>query len=169
MSKSKGFFRFLAYSIEVIVIYILIGTPSLIPEVYGSKPCLLIPLAISVAIYENEIGGIVFGIICGGLTDIGFGNGLGWYAVSMAVICFFIGYFAENIIMTNLPVILIIGFISTVFTIGISFCLKILIKDIDYPWIYFLNHYLSRILYTFIFVPVFYYINRFVATTLSNQ
>ena len=44
--------RYIAYTIEIIVFFIIQQTPGLIPSVYGILPTLLIPIACSIAMFE---------------------------------------------------------------------------------------------------------------------
>ena len=48
--RNLGFFRYFSYSLLVILLYILQATPNLMPELFGSKPLLLLPLALAIAV-----------------------------------------------------------------------------------------------------------------------
>ena len=50
--RNLGFFRYFSYSLLVILLYILQATPNLMPELFGSKPLLLLPLALAIASAE---------------------------------------------------------------------------------------------------------------------
>ena len=75
--QNLKFFRYLAYSIEILVFFVLGSTPSLFPEIFGATPCLLVALAITIAVFESEVPAMIFGVICGALTDLGFSNSIG--------------------------------------------------------------------------------------------
>jgi len=47
--------RYIAYTIEIIVFFIIQQTPGLIPSVYGILPTLLIPIACSIAMFEGPV------------------------------------------------------------------------------------------------------------------
>ena len=55
MEKRYKFFRYLAYAIEILLVFIFQTTPQLLPEIGGSKPVLLIPVALTIAFFEEEI------------------------------------------------------------------------------------------------------------------
>ena len=74
MEKKYTVFRYLAYSLEILIIYIVQGTPFFLPEILGGRPVLLIPVALTIAFYENEIPAMFFGLACGSLIDIGTGG-----------------------------------------------------------------------------------------------
>ena len=44
--------RYIAYTIEIIVLFIVQQTPGLMPSIYGILPTLLIPIACSIAIWR---------------------------------------------------------------------------------------------------------------------
>lgn len=152
--------RYFAYSLEILIFYILQGTPYVVPEIFGSRPCLLIPIALTIAVFENEVAAMVFGAVCGLLTDFGYDNSVGYFAIFLAIICFFIGFFCENYIVINLLTTIIISLIVTVIVIGLHFVFFYIFVGYKEAGVYFVNHYISRILYTFAFCIPFYYLNR---------
>ena len=66
--------RYFAYTIEILILYMVQETPGLLPEIGGARPVLLIPAAISIAMFESELAGIAFGLLCGLFLDIGMGG-----------------------------------------------------------------------------------------------
>ena len=63
-------------------------TPGLLPEIGGARPVLLIPAAISIAMFESEFAGIGFGLLCGLFLDIGMGGVLGFHGLLLAAACY---------------------------------------------------------------------------------
>lgn len=49
--------RYFAYTIEILILYMVQETPGLLPEIGGARPVLLIPAAISIAMFESELAG----------------------------------------------------------------------------------------------------------------
>lgn len=168
MSRVPPFFRYLAYTLEIIIAYVLIGTPQLMPQIFGAKPCVLLCIAVTIALFEKETVAMIFGLVCGLLTDIGYANNFCFFAVFMMVLCFFIAFFAENIMVTNLLVALGIGFIVILLTLCVQFLFTYLFKGYDNAGIYFVKHYIPKILYTTAFIPVFYGLNRLITNCLYD-
>lgn len=169
MEKRYKALRFFAYSIEILIFYIIQGTPKFIPSIFGSKPCMLIPIAITIAVFESEIAAMIFGTVCGILTDIGYGNTIGYFAITLCIICFFIGFFYQNVIVTNLINTSIIGFITVVLVLGFHFVIFHISQGNPNPKEYFISHYISRILYTFALVPLFYYLNKLLSKGMRTM
>ena len=161
--------RYLAYFLEIIVCYIVQTTPGFTPEVFGGRPVLMIPIALTIAIFEGEVPAIVFGIICGLLADTGYNGPMGFYAIMLMILCYTVSILMENYIRTNLLTALLAGAVSIPVILTLQFILFYVLMGYGDVLEYFLAHYVSRILYTFALVPVFYGINRFIAQKTINN
>lgn len=167
MNRS-GFVRYTAFSLEILICYIFQTLPWMTLEVFGGRPVLLLPLAMSIALFEGEIPAIVFGVICGLMTDSGYSGAMGYNAIMLAILCYASSILMENYIRTNLLTAMIIGTIAMPLIIFGQFLLFYVAAGYDNVWGYFTAHYISRIVYTWGFVPVFYGINRFIAVKTST-
>lgn len=153
--RNLGFFRYFSYSLLVILLYILQATPNLMPELFGSKPLLLLPLALAISSVEKEVPSLVFGAVCGGLTDIAAGGGIGYFAIVLTLLCYFESnvfgtYFVPNIISAT-----VYSAGATVLSIGVYFLIFKVFTGVPDWHILFVNHYISRIVYTFVmFIPI---------------
>lgn len=161
--------RFLAYSLEIVVLYVLSGTPMFLPEIFGSKPCILLPVAITIAVFEKETAAMSFGFVCGLLTDIGFSGKVGFYTVVLTLLCFIIGYCARNYFVTNLLNASIIGIVSIFVLILIHFWLNVSFAEIPDAGLYFVNHYISRMVYTSVFFIPLYFFNKIFCSTIKDE
>ena len=94
---------------------------------------------------------------------------MGFYAISIMILCYIISILMENYIKTNLLTAVLAGAVSIPLIIILQFVLFYVLMGYSDVFEYFIKHYISRIIYTFVFVPVFYGINRFIAIkTISN-
>ncbi len=166
MDRRYTVFRYIAYSIEILLLFILQTTPRLLPELFGSKPLLLIPAAITIALFENEITAMFFGLACGLMLDLGYSDNIGYFTIILTVSCFFIALVFRDY--------LVVGFLNaTVF--NAIFCAGIILLYFLFFYIfagkgdvlfYFTHHYISRIIYTFLCGIVLYFINKFLYKNL---
>ncbi len=126
---------------------------------------LLLPVAITIAVFENEITSMVFGLISGALCDVGSYDKIGFYAIALTILCFAFGYCARNFFVTNFANAMAIG----VPTIAILLCLYFLFfaAGVDYAGIHFLKHYLVKIVYTLLFLPPLFWLNKLLHTTVD--
>lgn len=161
--KRINFVKYTAFSLEILLCYIIQSNHVLSPAVFGGRPVMMLPIAMTIAVFEGEIPSIVFAVICGILADAGYSGPIGYYAILLAILCYTVSILMENYIRTNLLTVIMIGALSIPIMIIGQFMLFYVLMGYGNEWHYFLTHYVSRIVYTFAYVPVFYGINRFIA------
>ncbi len=155
--------RCLAYLIEIIVFFIVQQTPGLLPEVLGGRPVLLLPILVSIALFEDEMTGLWFGLLIGILLDVSLWDVIGVYAILYTAIGYFLGLLAVNFLKTNLITTLLMTASTVIVIYGLSFLLTVLLKQYDEAAFVFVNHYLSRMVYTLALCPIFYFFNKALA------
>ncbi len=168
MEKKMTAFRYLAYALEIIIIYILQGTPGFLPEILGGKPVLLIPLAVTIACFESEVTSLFFALSCGILLDLGFNGNIGFYAILLTLLCFVISVIFRDYLVVN--------FLNSFAFTGAVILLLLLLhflffyvaKGYSNGGYYFVHHYISRIIYTAVFFPLFYLINKSLHRNLQD-
>lgn len=160
MDRKFTIVRYFAYAVEILLLFIFQSTPGLIPEVFGGKPMLLIPAALTIAYFEPEIPAMFYGIACGALLDFGYGDNLGYYTVMLGVICFLLGWiFSDYMVVsffnaTAFSAVIITGLI------GLNFLLFYIFAGKGEPGLYFITHYASKIIYTFLCGVIIYFLNK---------
>lgn len=153
--KNLGFFKYFAYSLLAVLLYVLQATPKLMPEILGSKPLLLVPLALSVASVEEKIPSLIFGAVCGGLTDLASGGGIGFFAITLTLACYFEAHVFSSYLVPNIFSASVYSACAVVLLIGVYFLLFKITAGVPDWGALFVNHYISRIVYTCVmFVPV---------------
>lgn len=167
MRVNSRFFRYFAYTLEILVFYVLQGTPNLVPEIFGSKPLFLIPIALTIAARERVVPSLIFGAVCGALTDIGSGGSVGFFAITLTLVCFAEVSIYENYLVPSFLTVSIISVISVPCIIGMYFLLFRFFAGIEECGYLFVHHYISRIVYTLLMTIPFYYINRFLYRHLN--
>lgn len=167
--RANAVFRWLAYAMEIIVVYALGNTPNLLPEIFGSKPVLLLCVALTAAIFEREIPAMVIGVICGILIDLGYSNSIGLFAIALTILCFVVGYAANNLIVANLRNFTLYSFVAVGGLFMLYFLFFFVLGGVEYRWTYFLNHLVSRMVQTFLFSFIFYFLNRLIYHLLGEE
>lgn len=168
MGKYK-WIRYFAYTIELLVLFMVQETPGLIPPLFGARPVLLIPVALSIALYESEKASMTFGLLSGLLIDFGISETLGFHALLLAVVCYYIGLMAANLIKTNFftAMILVTGTSAALFLLQWFFYFMIFHYE-DAGYILY-THYLPRFCYTVAVMPIAYYFNRALALQIRAK
>ncbi len=164
MQKKLTVLRYFAYGIEILILYILQGTPNLIPEIHGGKPVLLICTALTIAAFEKELPALFFGLACGALCDLAVSNTIGYFAVVMTALCYLQAVIFSSVMVKNFLNTMLYAFCSCVIVIGLYFVFFYIFKGYANISIYFVNHYISRIIYTFVCVIPVYFLNMLIFT-----
>lgn len=160
--------RSLAYVLELLVLFMLQETPGLLPHVYGVRPVLVLPAAVVIAMSEDETTAMAFGVAAGLFCDFGYSGVLGFHAMVMAVLCFMVSLLVRAFLQVNPVTAVLAGAVA----LGIAFGAQ---------WLFFYYfrysspgyalriHYLPKYLYTLIFVPLLYLLNRALAEALPSN
>ncbi len=167
--RVSGFVRYLAYAMEIIVVYILGATPGLFPEIYRAKPVLLVCVALTAAVFEREIPAMVIGVVCGVLIDLGYANGIGVFSIVLTIVCFIVGYAANNLIVAKFTNFLLYSFVAVGGIFMLYFLIHFVWAGVEDRWMYFTNHLLSRMVQTFLWSLAFYPLNRAIYKTLGEE
>lgn len=161
--------RYIIFSIEIVIAYILQTTPYLLPEVYGGKAVVLPVLALSISVFEPQIPSMIFGAVCGTLTDLSAAGPIGYYSIGVVIICYIVSTLMENYVKTNLASVMIIALACIPLLLFVHFLFYYLFMGYADAWTFFVSHYISRIIYTLALVPVLYGLNRRVSAVLRSE
>lgn len=109
--------RSLAYVLELLVLFMLQETPGLLPHVYGARPVLVLPAAAVIAMFEEETRAMAFGVAAGLFCDFGYSGVLGFHALVMGVLCFFISLLVRTFLQVNPVTAMLTGIVA----LGLAF------------------------------------------------
>lgn len=160
--------RYLAYVLELLVLFMLQETPGLLPAIFGVRPVLIFPAVIAMAMFEEEIPAMAFGIVGGLFCDFGLSGLLGFHALVLGVLCFFVSALSRTYLQSNFVTAIITG----IWTIGLAiaaqwfFLYYFFYSMPDYA---FFHHYLPKYFYTMLFVPLVYLLNRGLSQAVRAQ
>lgn len=168
MTKYRAI-RWLAYTIEIIVIFVLQETPGLIPELWGARPVAVIPAVLAIAMFESEISSMVFGLFGGLLIDFGFGGVLGFHGLLLAAACYIISLMAANLFKTNFLTALLVSVIVTAIVMLLQWACFYVLHGYQHSVYALTAHYLPVFCYTALLMPVTYYFNRALALQIRSK
>ncbi len=167
MERRYTFFRYAAYSLELLLLFILQSTPGLLPEVYGGKPLLMIPAVLTIAFMEDQIPALFFGLAGGALLDLGYSDNLGYYTIMLTLICFVVSFiFRDYMVVSFLNAL---GFTSVITIVLVSLYYLFFVALAGRgDLMYFVSHYISRFVYTIVCMVVLYFVNKFLFRNLRE-
>lgn len=79
--------KWVCYTLLMLLCTVLQTTPGLF-QLGGAKPLWLLPLALAVAVEEDEFAGGIFGAVCGLMWDYTAGRTVGMLAFELLMLCF---------------------------------------------------------------------------------
>lgn len=129
MERRFRIFRYIIYSTELLVLFVIQGIPNFIPELFGGKPSLIIPVVLTISMFEPKLTALWFGLAGGLLTDISNGGVIGFFAIIMTLCCYFISYLTSELIRTRLSVAMAISFIVVAMALSLHFLFSMLCVD----------------------------------------
>lgn len=168
MSRYKGI-RCFAYVLEILVLFMVQETPGLLPPVLRERPVLLIPAALSIAFFETEITGMAFGVLAGLFLDFGMNAPFGFHALLLGALCWLLGLLAAELIRTNLLTALLAGALGVFLVLSLQWLFLYLLAGYGSAGYAYTRHYLPRMGYSFVFMPITYYFNRALALFLRER
>ncbi len=140
-----------------------------IPTLFGTKAMILIPLVVTIAMYERSMSGLVFGALAGILWDFATVRGDGFFSVMLSCVGFFAGTLVTYFIRNNLISALILNF-GSITIVNISYWLLfILRKGYEGSEQVLFSYYLPSILYTMLFAFIYYYLVGFIVKATSKK
>ena len=160
--------RSLAYVLELLVLFMLQETPGLLPHIYGARPVLVLPAAAVMAMFEDENRAMDFGVAAGLFCDFGYSGVLGFHALVMGVLCFFVSVLVKAFLQVNPVTAVLTGFLVLGLAFGAQWLFFYYFRYSS-PGYALRMHYLPKYLYTLIFVPLLYLLNRALAEALPSD
>ena len=160
--------RYLAYVLELLVLFMLQETPGLLPSIFGARPVLLFPAVVAIAMLEPEVPALLFGVVGGLFCDFGLSGMLGFHALVLGVLCFFISLVIRAYLQNNMATAILTG----VWSIGLVVLAQwffLYFFQYSYPAYALTHHYLPKYFYTLLFLPLLYLLNRGLSQALGAQ
>ena len=169
MNALYKYIRFWAYTIEILVFFVIERIPNLVPSVNHVKPMILVPVAVMIALFEGKNVGIVFGFIIGLFLDTSATGKIGFYSAVLACLGFLVGTAAQKIIKFNLitSVAFVIAF-TTAFYFA-HFIFEYLFRGYQDAIYALFNHYLIGMLYTVMLSPCIYFFKKAFAVNIKEK
>ena len=160
--------RYLAYVLELLVLFMLQETPGLLPSIFGARPVLLFPAVVAIAMLEPEVPALLFGVVGGLFCDFGLSGMLGFHALVLGVLCFFISLVIRAYLQNNMATAILTG----VWSLGLVVLAQwffLYFFQYSYPAYALTHHYLPKYFYTLLFLPLLYLLNLGLSQALGAQ
>lgn len=167
-NNKKLYIRRALFFILILLTAAFQHTDSAVPQLFGAKAMLLIPLCVCVAMFERSMGGLAFGVMCGILWDAASVRGDGFFSVCLACVGFLSGVVITHFMRNNILAALIISGTSCVGVNFLYWLIFIAIKGYEGATSVLMSYYLPSAFYSFLFTFLYYYLVRFIAEVTSE-
>ncbi len=153
--------RYAIYAVVLVITALLQNSRGAFPDIFGARAFVVLPLCVAIAMHEREIAAAVFGAVAGILLDICTAND-GFNSVVLMLLCavcsLLISHFMQNNVVTSL--VLAAG---TVTAYNILYVIvNLVLAGGGSPFKQLLLFYLPSTVYTMLFVPVYYFMVRWI-------
>lgn len=161
--------KWLAYALELLLVYIIQYTPNLLPSFLGVKPLLLVVFAVSIAMFEGEGPAMWIGLAAGLLMDMSAGSVFGFNGLILMLICYVCGALVVYLMRNNIVSAMVLGVCSLIL-LGLLrwFFFYVLWGDPKH-WYYLYAVMLPQVIYTAVMMPIAFFFNRSIATHLTVE
>lgn len=169
MKTDRPFFKYLAYSLEIVIFTVLQATPKLLPEPFGSKPFLLLALALSFSAFEEFIPSAVLAAVCGAFADCSSGGTVGYFAAAFTVTVAAAVFLTEAYLNASLFTFIITSAAAVFAVLSLYFVIFRLFSGGAGVWLMYLQSYLPRMGLTLLCAVPLYFLNGFIHRSFTAK
>ncbi len=163
------YYRRVLYIAELALLFLIEGTPNLLPAFYTVKPLLLVPLAVSAAAFETPYFSLFFGVLCGLIIDSASGGVMGFTSIIIGFICYYESEWNKKYLKNNIYFVLLYCAAAAVCVVGLKFFVFCFIRQYDGADVLLREHYLMRLLYTWACTPIIYVVTLMVSRSFTKE
>lgn len=136
--RRRSQIKWIIYTAMLIILYVLQTVPGFL-SIFGIKPMLLFPLAITIACFEQPFSSGIFGLVCGMFTDAAADYLMGFNAMIFMIACIVISLIHTNYLKSKLLDTLFSGCAALILQKGLDYFFYYRIWNLD-PDSYLLLH-----------------------------
>lgn len=172
MLKNNKLRLALRHILLVVIVFaatLLQNTAGGILSQYNAGCFLLIPLSVSIAMFEKEISGMFFGLLTGILWDISSPVTDGVFALFFTLTAFTCGLLTHYIFRNSLKAAAVFTTAEFVLFCGVSLIFNCILKDASGAWYYTATFCAHSFPFTLLALPFAYYIVKFTEKHLRQK
>jgi len=144
----------------LLLTYFFQNTGGLFPAPAGIHAILLIPLTVSIAMFEREFAGIFYGLAAGAMLDAFSSDTICFHSVTFTIIGFAAGALITYLMRNNFVCAVILSAAFTFLYNTLYFIFYCAFDGIENPIAIYFRYFFLSVIYTVIFTPLYYFIVR---------
>lgn len=150
------FFRRFWFAVLILLSVLLQNADGGFLTVFGAHVFLVIPLVICISMFEREVSSAFFGAFAGMLWDVSAGRD-GFCTLLLMLLCAVCSMITNHFLRNNLFSALMLGGLSVLIFELCYLCVFLIFPAGAGTARTLLTFYLPSFLFTFLFIPIFYY------------
>lgn len=155
-NNKQKYIRFGLYALIIIVVALVQNSPYVLPEIFGARALVLLPLVVSIAMFEREIAAAIFGAIAGILWDICSVRD-GFNSIVLLLICAVCSLLIIRLMRNNILTAMVLGAGAIVCYNALYIIINLIFGGAGASIAQIFTFYLPTGIYTLAFVPAFYF------------
>lgn len=160
--KRNGYVRHTLLGVIMLFSFVITSIPNFLPAFFDCFPATLIAFLAPVCLFEKEIGGGYYGLFAGMLLDLYSVNGGIYSTVALCVLGVLAGLVARHFFVINFySALTLTAMISFVHLTGYWLVFTVF-SGVQQPLFAYVRQTLPTILYTVVFVVIFYPLVKFI-------
>lgn len=161
--------RRVCFALLIVFTGILQNTTGLFPRFFGVSPMLLIPLTVCVAMFENDMGGMLMGLFAGVVWDFYGTHADGFYSIILISAGYACSFLIARYMRNNFVTAMVFTFVASFVCVTLYWLLFVLPLGADGAVSLFMRKYLVTLIYTVAVSPLYYYFVRMVALRFRKE
>ena len=145
----------------IIITAIVQNTGSRFNGVFSAHAFLLIPLVVSISMFEREITAAIAGAFAGLLWDLSAGLD-GYNMLIIMLICAVLSILISRLMRNNIVTSIVLGLTAVAIYIFLYIMIFIVFDGGGYPLSQIFRFYLPSFIFTSAFIPIYYYLIKMI-------
>lgn len=157
------------FALLILFTGMLQNTRGLFPTFFGAAPLLLIPLTVSIAMFENDMGGLFMGLISGVVWDFCSVRADGFYPIILVITGYACSFLIARYMRNNFVTAIVYTLISSFICVTLYWLIFVLPLGTQGAGRLYAKLYLVSAVYTTVLSPLYYFFVRFLALKFRKE
>lgn len=158
-----------AFAALIIFTAVLQNTDGLFPKIFGVGAMLLVPLTVCIGMFENDVAGMLFGLLSGVIWDFYSANTDGFYAIVLVTAGYACSFLIARYMRNNVVTATVYCAVTSFICATLYFLIFSLPKAGSGAGEAYLRFYLVSIIYTVLLTPLYYFFVRAIAVKFMRE
>ena len=169
MTKRNLYLRRTAFALMILITVCLNFSFGKFLTVGSAAPLLVLPLVITIAMNENSLWAVLFGVLAGVLTDCFSISEDGFYGVAFAVAAFAASSLVTFFVRRTFAAAAVFMACASLLVFAAYWFFFLVLKGYDMLFVTLVEKYIASAVYTLAFVVLFYPLTKWICNRLSRE